>query len=649
MKLFFSYRRFCSKKQIISIVLIIIFFIQFSSFSYANGMSYYRDSGQATGNLVPLKEERVNILKEELHIEMEPKGKRFFENEYMNVNVKVIYYLENQAEESIEVPVAFPQQGETKEWEVFLDQTNISLEGGIDLKNQINEIIFDGYKNANWMNPWTNEEYYYSIGAESYFETLEAKKFTLELSPGIHQLDVHYTVRSGIDEELSLNPIYRFDYLLLPAAYWNEFQDLSIKLNFPFSHLLRSNFAFDQVDQHTWTASFDKLPEENLRLYFTSTEGTFGGLITSRSQALASIPIVLFAFFIMIYLGHRFLRTKLAMVLNIGGSLSLGIFFYFILQRKLIPYPFNVLQIGLFFILNIFLLFMVVMSVLVYLNIINIDSIKRKVLFSFPFLYKIRISQLRLTRYVKNNLDSNLYTIQRMEETLPFTLKKHQSLLRRKLGSSDPVLQENKIVNLNICINRMDGVVINPGETYSFWKLIGRPTAKKGFVEGMLLSQGNVSTGIGGGVCQLANLLYWLILHTPLEVVERHHHSFDPFPDDHRVLPFGSGASVFYNYIDLKFYNPTQQKFQIKLWLTDKQLKGAVHSDKEWKYAYHIEEKNHRFIQKDGKNYRENEIWRRIVDKRTGNTLNKELIVHNFSEVKYELIMDDRPIEENNM
>ena len=50
---------------------------------------------------------------------------------------------------------------------------------------------------------------------------------------------------------------------------------------------------------------------------------------------------------------------------------------------------------------------------------------------------------------------------------------------------------------------------------------------------------GEVKTSIGGGICQLANLLYWMALHTPLEVIERHHHSFDPFPDSGRTLPFG--------------------------------------------------------------------------------------------------------------
>lgn len=153
----------------------------------------------------------------------------------------------------------------------------------------------------------------------------------------------------------------------------------------------------------------------------------------------------------------------------------------------------------------------------------------------------------------------------------------------------------------------------------------------------MQLSQGEVVRGVGGGLCQLANLLYWMALHTPLKIVERHHHSFDPFPDENRTLPFGSGAGVFYNYIDLRFYNPTESTFQIKLWITDDHLKGAIYSDRETPHAFHVFEKNHRFLTKDGKNFRENEIWRKLVDRRTGNLVAEELIVKNFAEVKYEL------------
>ena len=79
----------------------------------------------------------------------------------------------------------------------------------------------------------------------------------------------------------------------------------------------------------------------------------------------------------------------------------------------------------------------------------------------------------------------------------------------------------------------------------------------------MQLSQGKVTVGVGGGLCPLANLIHWMGLHSPLQLTERHHHSFDPFPDEGRVLPFGSGASLFYNYVDLRFRNPTDQTLQL--------------------------------------------------------------------------------------
>jgi vancomycin resistance protein VanW len=239
-----------------------------------------------------------------------------------------------------------------------------------------------------------------------------------------------------------------------------------------------------------------------------------------------------------------------------------------------------------------------------------------------------RVADLPLAGRFASEIDS---------EHLPFTCNKHQSLLRRRMGNSDPQLQENKVKNLSIACPTIDGILIKPGQTFSFWRQIGEATSEKGYCEGMQLSQGEVVRGVGGGLCQLSNLLYWMALHTPLEIVERHHHSFDPFPDDNRVLPFGSGAGVFYNYIDLRFFNPTDLTFQIRLWLTGEHLKGAIYSDREMPHSYHLFEKNHRFLHENGKNFRENEIWREVLDRRTGNRVAEELIVKNFAEVKYEL------------
>ncbi|MEO5859072.1 MAG: VanW family protein [Pyrinomonadaceae bacterium] len=254
-----------------------------------------------------------------------------------------------------------------------------------------------------------------------------------------------------------------------------------------------------------------------------------------------------------------------------------------------------------------------------------------------PVIYKTRIKQKRAFRRLGDASKRVRFANEVQQEDLNFTCNKHQSLLRRKLGNSDPQLQENKVGNLKIACPTIDGLLIKPGETFSFWQQLGEATAEKGYLEGMQLSRGEVVRGVGGGLCQLANLLYWMALHTPLEVVERHHHSFDPFPDENRTLPFGSGAGVFFNYIDLRFFNPTDMTFQIRLWLTDEHLKGSIRSDVETPFSYHVLEKNHRFLQREGKNFRENEIWREVIDRRTGNRVGEELVVRNFSEVKYDL------------
>jgi vancomycin resistance protein VanW len=135
-----------------------------------------------------------------------------------------------------------------------------------------------------------------------------------------------------------------------------------------------------------------------------------------------------------------------------------------------------------------------------------------------------------------------------------------------------------------------------------------------------------------------------MALHSPLDVVERHHHGFDPFPDAGRVLPFGSGATIFYNYGDLRLSNPTQQLVQLSLQVGRRRLHGAIGSDRPWPLAYHVEELGHRFTRgADGKVYRENELWRRVLDRRTGDTILMSRIAVNHAQVAY--AVDDALIE----
>lgn len=253
-----------------------------------------------------------------------------------------------------------------------------------------------------------------------------------------------------------------------------------------------------------------------------------------------------------------------------------------------------------------------------------------------PLFYFISVWTKRVKRQLIWYIDSKRYASFRTTVELEYRIKKHQSVLLKKLGENNEQLQINKVTNLKIAASRINGVEIRPGETFSFCKLVGRPTKRKGYLLGMELTFGEVRAGIGGGICQISNLIHWLVIHSPLTVTERYHHSFDPFPDDGRVLPFGSGATVFYNYRDYQFTNNTAYTFQINLWFSDKCLEGELRINKELDYAYHIEEREHQFLKIDSLFYRKNEIWRhKILKFQSGKVIDTELVTKNFARVTY--------------
>lgn len=247
----------------------------------------------------------------------------------------------------------------------------------------------------------------------------------------------------------------------------------------------------------------------------------------------------------------------------------------------------------------------------------------------------IRIRQLRLQRRWRDRRLQVRFASLQQADPLPIRIIRHRSLLLRRLGSTDPQLQHNKVVNLQLALPPFHGLLIQPGETLSLWQRIGRPTAAKGYLPGVQLSQGKVAVGVGGGLCQLANLIHWMALHSPLELVERHHHSFDPFPDEGRVLPFGSGASLFYNYVDLRFFNRTDQTLQLLIWLDATYLRGEIRAQVMPALAYHVFETDHRFEQEGEQRLRCNRIWQRQVDRRTGAVVAERLLYSNRSRVMY--------------
>ncbi len=248
------------------------------------------------------------------------------------------------------------------------------------------------------------------------------------------------------------------------------------------------------------------------------------------------------------------------------------------------------------------------------------------------------ISLRRLT-WLKNQ---GKYAKTFRHKPLDHTLYQHKSLIRRKLGQVDMRLQENKATNLTLAAPRITHILIKPGETFSFWKLVGKCSKSKGYKEGLVIKSGQVDQGVGGGMCQMTNLIHWMILHSPLTITEHHHHNnIDMFPDYGRHLPFGSGTSIMYNYLDYQFRNDTDITFQLIIFTDDIYLNGKLLADKPLAHSYHIVEEDSHFqeVQLDDMEsiyYRCNKIYRKVIDKNNGVEIKRTLVRQNHAKVLYD-------------
>lgn len=254
-----------------------------------------------------------------------------------------------------------------------------------------------------------------------------------------------------------------------------------------------------------------------------------------------------------------------------------------------------------------------------------------------PLTYQISMYKCITMRHIKNILSKEKFAKTKTKELLPVVIYKHNSLIRRKLGNVDLQLQENKAVNLSIAAPKITNIIIKPGETFSLWYLVGKCGKRQGYKEGLTIDNNKPSKGIAGGMCQLSNLIHWMILHTELEITEHHHHdNLDLFPDFKRVIPFGTGTSIMYNYLDYRFKNNTDNTYQLIIYTTDEYLCGELRSNKEEKYSYHIHAEDIFFSRENGVVYRNGKVYRTKIDKTTGNTITKELIRENHAKVCYD-------------
>jgi vancomycin resistance protein VanW len=254
-----------------------------------------------------------------------------------------------------------------------------------------------------------------------------------------------------------------------------------------------------------------------------------------------------------------------------------------------------------------------------------------------PFTYRLSMEKEIMRRHLNDFINKTRFAKERKDTPLSVLVYNHNSLIRRRLGNVNMQLQENKAKNLALAVTHINGLIIHPGETFSVWKMIGRTSKRKGYKEGLTIEKGKPAQGIGGGMCQLSNLIHWMVLHSDLTITEHHHHDgLDLFPDYGRQIPFGTGTSISYNYIDYRVKNNTDNTYQLRLWVDDEYLCGELRAEKPQPHTFHIHAENEFFSRENGVIFRNGQVYRDVIDRNTGKCVESQLIRTNHAKVMYE-------------
>jgi vancomycin resistance protein YoaR len=114
----------------------------------------------------------------------------------------------------------------------------------------------------------------------------------------------------------------------------------------------------------------------------------------------------------------------------------------------------------------------------------------------------------------------------------------------------------SRIHNIQLASSKINGLLVAPGETFSFNSSLGEVSKETGFEEAYIIKEGRTVLGDGGGVCQVSTTLFRAILNAGLPIIERHAHAYRVGYYEQNS-PVGLDATVFDPTADLKFKNDT--------------------------------------------------------------------------------------------
>jgi vancomycin resistance protein YoaR len=130
---------------------------------------------------------------------------------------------------------------------------------------------------------------------------------------------------------------------------------------------------------------------------------------------------------------------------------------------------------------------------------------------------------------------------------------------------------EERVHNIVTGSSKINGIIIKPGETFSFDKAVGEISSATGFVPAFVISQGKTVLGDGGGICQVSTTLFRTALHAGLPIVERNAHAYRVGYYEQDAKP-GLDATIFSPSVDLKFTNNYEHALLLQTIVNEEEL-----------------------------------------------------------------------------
>lgn len=125
---------------------------------------------------------------------------------------------------------------------------------------------------------------------------------------------------------------------------------------------------------------------------------------------------------------------------------------------------------------------------------------------------------------------------------------------------------KNRLANIEAGMQQIKGVIVRPGETFSFGEYLGDVTAAKGFKPEIVIKAEGLVPELGGGICQVSSTLFRAVMQSGMQITQRRNHAFSVS----HYFPPGTDATIYTPQTDLKFTNDTPAHILIWPYYIDK-------------------------------------------------------------------------------